>query len=207
ELVLTDHVDVSNGYANVTPYRQIVVYARPPIDGFALSHFDDWLELVITHELAHVFHLETGGPAAGVLRTLFGRVPAGWPFFPQYATPRWIIEGIATWYESELTEAGRVRGTHQEMVLRTAALEGRLESLGQASGASAAWPAGNRPYVYGSAFFEYLLRRYGEARMALFIEAVAGQWIPYVALDRAATRAFGISFADAWGDWAQAMEA
>ena len=46
ELVLTDHVDASNGFASVAPLRRVVIYARPPIDGQALSYYDDWLDLV-----------------------------------------------------------------------------------------------------------------------------------------------------------------
>lgn len=206
EIVLTDHADVSNGFANVTPYREIVIFLRPPVDGFALSHFDDWLELVITHELVHVFHLEVGGGLASVLRGVFGRVPVAWPFFPQQSVPRWVVEGLGTWYESALTEGGRVRGTHQEMALRTAILEGRFEDIGQASGQSPAWPAGSRPYIYGSFFFDHLIRTYGEERVGAFVEALAGQWIPY-RLNAAARRAFGVSFSRAWEEWREGFEA
>ncbi|NIX22337.1 MAG: hypothetical protein GWN07_21890, partial [Actinobacteria bacterium] len=69
-----------------------------------------------------------------------------------------------TWYESRLTEAGRTRGSYHEMQIRTAALEGRFESIGQAAGESPLWPGGNRPYVYGSLFFDFLLERHGEER-------------------------------------------
>ena len=96
---------------------------------------------------------------------MFGRVNAPWPFFPASAVPRWVSEGLATWYESELTDAGRVRGTYHDMVLRTAALEGRFESIGQAAGGSPQWPEGTRAYAYGSLFFEHLLDKYGDERM------------------------------------------
>jgi hypothetical protein len=200
ELLLTDHADFSNGVASVTPYRRVTIYARPPVDGFALSHFDDWVELVVTHELVHVFHLEQGGALARILRTLFGRVPTSWPFFPQHALPRWVVEGLATYFESALTESGRVRGTDQETELRAALLEGEFEDLGQASGNSPDWPAGSRSYVYGAAFFDYLARTYGEGRLADFVRAVGGQWIPY-RLNAAARSAFGVSFSRAWSDW------
>src|SRR5688572_6887483 len=100
DLVLTDHVDFSNGFASVTPRKRIVVYARPPVDAFGLSYFDDWMQLVVTHELAHVFHLDYTGTLGRVLRAVFGRVPASWPFFPELDTPRWVVEGLAVWYET-----------------------------------------------------------------------------------------------------------
>ena len=205
DLLVTDHSDESNGYASVVPSNRITVYARPPVDGPSLTYFDDWMELVVTHELAHIVHLDhTGNPIGRLLRGVFGRADGGWPYFPGIATPGWVIEGLATWYESDLTAAGRVHGTFHETVLRTAVLEGRFEGLGQASGASPLWPGGSRPYAYGSMFFEYLLDRYGDERMTEFAEAVAGQWIPY-RLDAAGRSAFGVSLSRAWRDWADSL--
>lgn len=206
DLLVTDHSDDSNGYATVLPSNRITVFARPPVDGPSLSYFDDWMELVVTHELAHIVHLDhTRNPLGRLLRGLFGRAEAGWPYFPGVATPGWVIEGLATWYESELTTAGRVHGTFHDMVLRTAVLEGRFESLGQASGESPLWPGGSRPYAYGSMFFEYLLERFGEERMTDFAESIAGQWIPY-RLDAAGRSAFGISLSAAWREWTESLQ-
>lgn len=205
DIVVTDHTDFSNGYAQVTPSNRITIYARPPVNEPGLGFFDDWLELVLTHEIAHIVHLDrTANPLSQILRAAFGRVPGRWPYFPGHSTPDWLTEGLATWYESALTEAGRLHGTFFEMQLRTAVLEGRFEDVGQAGGPSPVWPAGNRPYVYGSLLFEHLLHRFGEDRMAAFSEAIAGQWIPY-RLDAAGRDAFGISISDAWSDWGEEL--
>jgi Tol biopolymer transport system component len=159
------------------------------------------MELVILHELAHIVHLDrTANPIGRLARAVFGRVQSEWPFFPSLGTPRWVIEGLATWYESALTGSGRVEGTYQEMQIRTAAVEGRFEDIGQASGESALWPGGNRPYAYGARFFEYLLDKHGTDRMVAFAEAVAGQWIPY-RMDAAGKDAFGASLSDEWDAW------
>lgn len=206
EILVTDHVDVSNGFAGVIPFRRITLYARPPVDGFALSYFHDWMDLVVTHELAHILHLDMTGSLGRLLRSVFGRVPAPWPFFPQAGQPRWVVEGLATYYESALTPSGRVRGTYHDMVLRTALAEGRFEDVDEASGQSPVWPGGSRPYVYGSLFLDWLLERHGQERMARFAEAVAGQWIPY-RLNAAARDAFGESFNDAWDAWRSELEA
>lgn len=207
DLLVTDHTDITNGFAQVHPSNRITVYARPPVDELALGYFDDWLELVITHELAHIVHLDhTANPLGKVVRAVFGRVPSEWPVFTGLETPRWLTEGLATWYESHLTNAGRVRGTFHEMQLRTAVLEGRFEGIGQASGDSPQWPGGNRAYVYGSLFFEYLTDRYGEDRMSAFADAVAGQWVPY-RLDAAGRDAFGVPLSAAWTEWADSLRA
>ena len=207
DILVTDHVDVSNGFAQYTPSNRITVYARPPVDDLALGYFDDWLELVITHELTHIVHLDRVGTAVGKLaRGVFGRAAGPWPTFPGSATPRWVVEGIATWYESRLTKSGRVRGTFHEMVLRTAAMEGRFESIGQAGGESPQWPFGAGAYAYGSLFFDHLLDKYGEDRLAAFVDAVAGQWIPY-RLNAAGKDAFGVSLSREWAIWADEARA
>ncbi len=203
DIVLTDHVDVSNGFARYSPSNRIVLYARPPADHLALAYFDDWLEQLVVHELAHVFHLDYGGAFGGFFRALLGRQP--WPgsilTFPGANVPGWVVEGLATWYESALTAGGRVRGTHHEMVLRTAALEGRFETLGQAGGNSPQWPGGSRRYVYGSLFFEHVLDKYDRDRMAAFVEDV-------VRRARLPSRIFDdVSLAGEWDAWTDEMHA
>lgn len=200
DILLTDHADISNGFAQVRPSNRITIYARPPADDMGLGYFDDWMELVVTHELAHVFHLDRTGPLGRVLRGMFGRVSAPWPFFPGVGLPRWTTEGLATWYESYFSHAGRVHGTYHEMVVRTAALEGRFEGLDQVAGESPVWPGGLRAYAYGSLFFDHLLHKHGEERMGAFAEAVARQWVPY-RLDAASRKAFGATLTEEWHLW------
>jgi Tol biopolymer transport system component len=207
DILLTDHTDTSNGYAQVYPSNRITIFARPPVDLPSVGHNDEWMELVITHELAHIVHLDhVTNPIGRAARSVFGRVNADWPFFPELGTPRWLVEGLATWYESRLTDAGRLRGTYLEMQLRTAMLEGRFESIGQAGGESPLMPAGNRPYAYGSLFFEFLLDRHGPESMSAFVDAIGGQWIPY-RLDAAARDAFGVSLSDEWHAWRDSLQA
>ena len=206
DIVLSDHVDVSNGFATIWPSNRIVLYARPPADHLALAYFDDWLELLITHELAHVFHLDYGGAVGRVFRALLGRAPL--PFsFPGTFVPGWVTEGLATWYESALTDAGRVHGTFHEMVLRTAMLEGRFESIGQTGGNSPQWPGGIRRYAYGSLFFDYLLDKHGVDGMAAFVEAVVRPTaqLRLAPLNAAGRRAFGAALSSEWDAWTNEM--
>ncbi len=205
DLVLTDHVDHSNGFAGVAPRKRIVVYARPPVDGYGLTYYDKWMELVITHELTHVFQFETAGPLGRILRGVFGRVPVQWPFFPNQGTPGWVTEGLAVYYETALTESGRAEGTYHDMQLRTAALEGALEDIDEASGHSPIWPAGDRPYVYGSRFFQWLMTRHEPEALGGLIDAIADQTVPY-RLNAAAEKALGTSLSDEWRLWKAELE-
>ena len=218
DLVLTDHIDVSNGYASVRPSNRITIYARPPIDSFGRAYYNDRLENVIVHELTHIFHIDRPGRYS-LLHKPFGRVPSPYISFspverllvpaftiPARATPRWVREGIAVWYESALTGTGRVHGTFHKMILRTAALEGRFESIDQAGGNSPQWPGGTRAYAYGSLFFEHLIQKYGRDHMIAFVEAVEKQWIPY-RLDAAGRSAFGATLTNEWQAWADTQRA
>src|SRR5690554_5618206 len=119
DVLLTDGVDFANGFATPFPSNRITVYATPPLDDLALAYTRDWVELVIVHELVHIFHLDDTGILGSILRAVFGRVPFGWPYFPALGTPQWSIEGLATYFESRLTGAGRTYGSMHEMVLRT----------------------------------------------------------------------------------------
>lgn len=200
QLLLSDHADFSNGLATPFPYNQVTVLVRPPMDGGSLSYFDDWLELVITHELVHTFHLDMTGWIGKVIRAVFGRAPGNWPIFPSGSSPTWVVEGLATYFESELTGAGRVKGTWQEMVLRTAALEGGLDELDQVAGDSPVWPGGLRPYVYGAHYLDHMAGVHGEEALGEFARSVAGLMIPY-RMNAAAREAFGTSFTDGWDVW------
>ncbi len=205
DVLLTDHADYAQGFARIFPSNQIVIFLPPPVDGFALSHFDEWLRLVIVHELAHVFHMDRTGTLGRVGRALVGRLPVGWPLFPNVNQPRWALEGIATYYETVLTgEGGRGHGTYHEMMLRTAALEGQLERLDQALGSSPVWPAGERPYLYGSRFFAFMAERYGEEGVGEYSEAVVHQWVPF-RLNSAANDGFGVTFNEAWEEWRESL--
>ena len=197
DLAITDHIDVSNASATPWPSNRIIILARPPIDSFGLAYFDDWLEYAIVHELTHIFHIDRPGRYRS---KLFGRLPLPL-LFPALTTPRWVLEGIAIWYESALTGTGRVHGTFHKMVLRTAALEGRFESIGQVSGNSPQWPGGTRAYAYGSLFLEHLIQKYGRDCMVAFVKAVENQRIPY-RLNAAGRSAFGVTLTNEWKAWA-----
>ena len=206
ELLLTDHTETSNGLATAVPYNRIIIYVRPPMEGATLSHFDDWMELVITHELVHVFQLDHTGPIGSLIRSVLGRWEAGWPTFPGFDLPRWTTEGLATYYESSVTTSGRLRGSFVDMVLRAAVLEDGLESLDQVTGSSPNWPAGSRAYVYGASFFDHLSETYGEERMGAFADAIARQWFPY-RVNAGAVDAFGVTFSKAWEGWQADLQA
>lgn len=207
DVLLTDDADIANGFAMPFPSNRIVVYATPPVDDIGLAYTRDWVELVVAHELVHIFHMNRAGLLGRLARGIFGRVPLGWPLFPVIGTPQWSIEGLATYYESRLTGLGRVHGALHEMVLRTAVLEGRFESIDQASGFGPQWPTGLRPYVYGSMFLHHLASRHGPEAVREIVGRTAGAVIPpTVAFDRIGRKATGEDFSAEWRAWRRELD-
>jgi hypothetical protein len=202
ELVVTDHADFSNGFATPFTTNRIVVFARPPLVMPGLAFSRDWIELVVAHELVHIFHLDHAGPVGRAIRSVLGRVPMVWPLFPALGTPIWNVEGLATYYESRLTGAGRVLGTYHDMVIRTAALEAEIPRLRDVSTPSPVWPGGERSYVYGAALMAWIAAEHGPEAHAALLDATYGSILPtFLFVDQIATRALGRSFTALYDDW------
>ncbi len=197
DIVLSDATDASNGSATVVPRPQIIIYARPPVDDPSLESYDDWTVLVLQHELTHIFHLDRSRGWWRAAQTVFGRNPV---LFPNYYTPSWLTEGLAVYYESRFTSGGRLNGSFETAVARSAAVDRVLPKLGQLSLATSRFPYGQSVYVYGSFVWDDLARRHGSRSVAAFIEKASGATIPFL-LDREAKRTFGETFTHAWNRW------
>ncbi|MCY7380244.1 MAG: hypothetical protein LH467_13020 [Gemmatimonadaceae bacterium] len=197
ELVVSDDADYANGNATPYPSNRINIFATPPIENAGLRFNDDWIEIVVTHELAHVFHLDRSRGIWEGAQRVFGRAPF---LFPNVYAPSWLIEGLAVYYESRLTEGGRLRQPHNRVVARAAAREGRLPRLDQLSLGAPGFPGGEGAYGYGALFLEYLSQTRGESAIGTFVERQSAQLIP-LALGRPARQAFGSSFGTAFDAW------
>jgi hypothetical protein len=198
DLVVSDQMDFANGFATVFPSPRIVLYPYPPVADLALQRYDRWLRLLLTHELAHVFHMDLARGWWRLGRAVFGRAPA---FFPNALLPTWFIEGLAVHYETRLTGGGRAAGSYQAAVVDAQAAEVGALTIDAANAASPRWPGGNRPYAFGGAFFARLTAQHGDSVMERLVRETATAPLPYVMLNRALRRAAGISFSRAWREW------
>src|SRR2546428_3768297 len=192
DVTLSDDIDVSNGFTTVFRSSRITVLAAPLPE---LTDFDDWLRLVTTHELTHVFHLDrTKGWWRG-LQSVFGRVPG---LFPNEYQPSWVIEGLAVYYESRFTGGGRLHGGFHNQLLAADAAVGRPRSPWNAVYFTR-WPDGTAPYAYGSRFFGQLVATAGDSAVPRFVERTSGQLIPY-RVGRQVRRAPRRGLGTAWDD-------
>lgn len=201
DLVVADNVDFSNGSTTPYPTNRILVYARPGLDVVSLRYYDDWLQLVITHELTHVFHLDRTRGWWRLAQHVFGRAPF---LFPNQYGPAWITEGLAVFYESDITGSGRVDGTYERMLLTAGSLDGGPVMFDRWNLATTRFPGGDLPYGYGALFFEDLSHARGPAGMRAYVESASGKWFPWQ-WNGAAHDAFGISFSDAWRAWRDSL--
>ena len=202
DLVVTDHVDYSNGYAYVSPSPRMVVFARPPVDERTLRFRDDWLDLVIQHELVHVFHLDRTRGWWRVAQAVFGRQPL---LFPNAWDPSWLLEGLAVYYESKLGDGGRLEGMAHQQFVNAKAVDGSLPRLGEWSSASLDFPGGNSAYVFGSLFVQSMSDR-APGGVEKFVERSSARLLPWT-FDGDAKRAFGVRFSAQWKTWRDSVMA
>lgn len=175
DLTLADDVDAPNGFASTFPSNRMTVLLAPPVSDPGLQRYDSWRRLVIVHELTHLFHLDRSRGIWGTLQSVFGRIPG---FFPNEYQPSWVTEGLATYYESRFTDGGRADGSFHRQVVAADAAAGAARSPWDALFFTR-WPDGLAPYAYGSRFWDYLSRTAGDSIAPRFIEATAGQLIPF----------------------------
>ena len=175
DLTISDDADYANGVTTTYPSNRFTIFLTPPVTDPGLQNYDSWERLVVVHELTHVFHLDRTRGFWRTLQSIFGRAPG---LFPNQYQPSWVIEGLATYYESHFTTGGRADGTfHRELVAADAAY-GRARSPWDALYFTR-WADGLTPYAYGSRFWDFLAHSAGDSIIPRFVEAQSGQLIPF----------------------------
>lgn len=174
QVVVLDSADESNGSASPLPFNQVQILLAPP-DESALLQNREWLELVLTHELTHIAHLDKARDDPLAFRRIFGRV---FLFFPNLLEPDWLTEGLAVWSETDPDKGyGRLGQSHFEGQMRAEAARG-LRSLREVNAEGRGFPL-NRDYLYGSYFFAFLAERYGPRAVIDYVEGYSDNLIPF----------------------------
>ncbi len=192
DLLLTDNVDITNGYAQLFPSKRIVIYMQPPVYSRELRLYGDWLKLVITHELVHIFQIDKAGGWWKSARYVFGRNPM---LFPNALAPRWLKEGLAVHYESKFTGTGRIVSTSFPTLAHVAAISGEIPSLGKWSAATSEFPLGQTAYAWGSMLMHRAANADTNGTVRSFVNTLGAQTVPFM-LGSASKKAFGSSFND-----------
>lgn len=154
--VIWGGVDSANGSYAAFPHR-INLIVTSPSNPWLGSRTENWLKVLLIHELTHYVHLSYNKGFFHVLGKIFGEdleVAQGG------LQPGWMIEGIAVALETVFSEGGRGRNPFFELYWKAPILENNLFTLRQASYMSP-YPPGGRIYVAGYMIVSYMMETYG----------------------------------------------
>lgn len=195
EIVLSDEVEVANGFSQPLPRNRLTLWITDPDE--IESDVGPWLESLLVHEYAHTLHLDMASGAPNFLRSIFGRHPL---LFPDQFQPAWIIEGLATFLETDAARGvGRGQSSYFEMLMRSEVIHG-IKPLRQINQTIRTWPAGSAHYLYGVYFYKFIAERYGESRLWHSLKRYRGNLVPY-RINSNAEVAFGKPLSLLWDDF------
>ena len=194
DIVLSDRSDISNGYASFFPSDRMTILVTPPDEVSGLEDHDGWLDTVLTHEYTHILHLDKATRAPAFMRRIFGRNVL---LFPNALQPVWLIEGLATWHETDRAHGkGRGQSSYFDMFLRMEVANG-VKPLKQINQHIVTWPAGTTPYLYGVAFHNFIAERYGDEKIKQLTDNYSDTWFPF-RVNSNSRQVLGASLSDLW---------
>lgn len=197
DIILTDEYDVSNGYAQVVPDNRMTLFLAPPDELNSLEDHGGWLDTLITHEYIHILHLDKAAGAPRLLRKIFGR---HFLLFPNTLQPRWLIEGLATYGETDHDRGiGRGQSSYFDMIMRLESDAG-LKPLHQINQPIATWPSGIVPYLYGVKFYDFLVERYDPKRVDKLVENYSDNLLPFM-INSNSRRSLGKNLKQLWPEF------
>lgn len=167
----------------------------------------------MNHELAHIFTSDKPASSDRAFRAMFFGKVAPTPevplsvFYsyltvPRWYSPRWYLEGIATYLETWMNGGmGRVIGPYDEMVFRTIVRDSArmYDVVGlESEGTTIDFQVGSNSYLYGTRFVSYLALQYGNERMLSWFDRGKGSKAYFAAQFR---HVFGTSLEEEWSRW------
>jgi hypothetical protein len=196
-IVLIDATDQPNGFATFFPFNLVGAdLAEPPPDSELATSFAS-LDLVLAHELTHVFTLNAGSDLFRIAHGIFGNLPL---LYSATQLPPWVIEGLAVEGESRLTGDGRLNHSPYRLMLDAARRDGLFPSWSRIAGMPVAWPGGTAKYLFGAGFMEFLAEKYGTDSLRQYLERVANQLILFGS-SRDFKRTFGEPLGKLWDEY------
>jgi hypothetical protein len=199
-VTMTDATDSANGSANANPYPRINANITAPDSMSVLESYDDWFDILLTHEYVHVVHLDTIHGIPRIVNALLGFGVLGKVWAPNIVQPRWMVEGLATAEESRLSSQGRHRSAQFDMMLRMAVLEHGFLPIDRVSSGANVFPHGTSVYLYGLHFMHYLVTHYGHDKVRELSHLYGGQAIPF-RIHIALEKVLGIDFHQLWQEF------
>jgi Tol biopolymer transport system component len=195
QVTLMDTTDYGNGFTTVFPYPSVTLYLTDLSSNLNPYKYDNYLRYLFLHEYVHALHLDMAEGGIALFRLIFGRV-----VFPNAMEPWFITEGLATYMETEYTNAGRGRDPRWEMMMRMDILEDNVKSIDQAAVNTVRWPLGHLRYLYGVEFLQWLSQTYGQDRL-IALTHVYGDFLFSMGIDGAFVFLYHKNLSMLWNDW------
>ncbi|MBI4649769.1 hypothetical protein HY745_00390 [Candidatus Desantisbacteria bacterium] len=201
-VVIEDEGTISDGLANPLTYS-MSFSTYPPLAG-ELGFTENWFSDVGIHEYTHLNNLTKAGGTPGVLTNLFGNL-----LFPNILLPDWAIEGFAVYSESQFSRyQGRLNDGFYDAYIGACVNGKRFPSILKATYSPLEFPYYNGSYIFGSEFFQYLSKIYGQEKLTKFFDIYSSSLLsylspvlPYAGIDRASEKIYGKSFPLLWREW------
>lgn len=180
EIVLSDEMDVSNGFATPLPSNRMNLLVSPPRSVSSLEDHAGWFETLILHEFVHILHLDKAKGGIAEARGLFGRFPL---LFPNLLMPPWLHEGLATFYETDQSQGiGRGQSSYFQMMMRMEVASG-VKPIAQINQPMVTWPLLSSRYLYGVYYYQFLAKTYGESSVQSLVESYSDHVLPFAIND------------------------
>ncbi len=212
-LLLHDDNDFNTAGAGTAPWNSIVMAIAPPSYAFETMPANERINATLNHELAHVVIGDQATAGDRFFRSIFlGKVREtdDYPLTilysyltsPRRSTPCWYREGIAVFLETWMAGGlGRALSSYDEMVFRTAVLEGArfYDRVGlESEGTEVDFQVRLNSYLYGTRFMSYLALQYGPEDLLRWVSRVQGSKAYFAAQF---TEVYGESLDREWSDW------
>ena len=157
---ITEKVKQFNAYFSSYPSNHIVFYDAA-VTSENIFNYKETIRSVFGHELTHAFNYNLRSGVWKALARIFGDPVTSGPFLYEDS---FFIEGLAVYYESS-GGSGRLNDPFFYQKLKQMKADGVFPSWTQVHGNSDLYPSGNRAYMYGSFFLQYLSKAYGEEKL------------------------------------------
>ncbi|MBA4369557.1 MAG: hypothetical protein C0403_18180, partial [Desulfobacterium sp.] len=164
-VLLQDGFDTHNGWSSTVPHNVISLYIAGPTPGTSIFQDGNYIRRTIYHELTHLISTDMRLGYSKYFSKVFGKVEPtdlvsmGLFLFtssPVQLSPRWFLEGMAIWSETEFCPPGRGRSTYADMIFRCAVQDDQLLPYSSWYLEIPYWPYGDAAYLYGMKYFQYL---------------------------------------------------
>ncbi|MCB9701551.1 MAG: PD40 domain-containing protein [Myxococcales bacterium] len=199
-ITMVDNTDGANGSATAVPFPRINAFVTAPDSMSVLESYDDWLNILLTHEYVHVVHLDTVHGIPRLINALVGFGVLGKLWSPNILQPRWYVEGLATYEESHLTSQGRRRSAQFDNMLRLHVLEQGFLPIDRVSSGANVFPHATVVYLYGLHLIHYIATHYGRDKLQELGHIYGGRLIPY-SINRALKQVIGVDYYQLWEEF------